>query len=89
MDRRPEPGEIFKLKPSARIEWLAAITYRDHGLKAVRCDSEIGQMLLKWIADGSDFNNRPCRAWEIEKDATEFWHDWSGFTLVRDAREAK
>lgn len=69
-----KPGVVFTLKPRARIHWLIFGVYRNSGVIAVRCDSDIGRKLLAWVAAGRT-TLEPCTREEIRAAERTFWHD--------------
>jgi hypothetical protein len=51
-----KPGEMFKLAPTARVQWIA-ISNQDMGcIKAVRASSDYGKRVLVWMEAGMPDN---------------------------------
>jgi len=76
-------GDIFILKPRAKVKWLAFGKYTTGPVIAVRCDSEVGRGLLKWMADGKP-TNQPYTWREVTLAAKEFYeHDLTQAEVVK------
>jgi hypothetical protein len=76
-------GDVFTLKPGARIKWLVFGKYSLGPLIAVRCDSEVGRGLMKWIADGKPAN-KPYTWREVTLAAREFYeHDLTQAEVIQ------
>lgn len=70
------PGQVFKLRPNARISWLTFANMDGSCVQAVRLDSDIGKKLYAWLMAGGDSANKPCSYGDVVDVAKEFWpHD--------------
>jgi len=82
MDRRPDVGQKFKLKPTARVEWLAWAHLDQTCVRAVRMDHPYGKALAEWVAN--DRNGLPpFNRIQLTQVSKEFWlHDLKSAVLA-------
>lgn len=70
------PGQVFKLKPNARISWLTFANMDGSCVQAVRLDSPVGKQIYDWLMAGGDRTRKPVTYEDVTKAAHEFWpHD--------------
>jgi hypothetical protein len=70
-----QPGQIFKLTPTAKIQWVAC-EQSQGGIGAVRCDSPTGKKILRWLAKGKpamDHDSVVDMQQAIHKEKRDFW----------------
>jgi hypothetical protein len=78
-DYKFKSGEVFKLKPTARVTWLTFANHTGSGITAVRCDSEAGKKLIAWIAADKpemSYADQHEMTKQVSAQGRDFWpHD--------------